>query len=160
MILTTQSTPTDLLIALGDFLRKFEGRKLYILLTPYTDPTKKNIPYADWADSVPAAAFKDRLRVICADKAFTDQAWDTWFNAHVEFRRIAPDTTLINHTKAYCIDEKLLYIGSDNAYPNYNEEFGVWIEDATAVSAWVKNMWTPRFEARSVVREYGTGVKK
>lgn len=29
------------------------------------------------------------------------------------------------HTKTICVDRELLYVGSDNLYPSYNEEHGV-----------------------------------
>jgi phosphatidylserine/phosphatidylglycerophosphate/cardiolipin synthase-like enzyme len=43
---------------------------------------------------------------------------------------------MFNHNKVYCVDKKLLYIGSDNPYPNYNEEHGIWIDDAKAITGW------------------------
>lgn len=42
-------------------------------------------------------------------------------------------------------DKKLLYVGSDNVYPNYNEEYGVWIDDKPAIDAWFEKYWTPRW---------------
>ena len=55
-----------------------------------------------------------------------------------------------NHCKIVCVDDRLLYIGSDNAYPSYNEEHGVWIEDAAEVESWKKKFWN-EMEARAVV---------
>lgn len=52
---------------------------------------------------------------------------------------------MYNHTKAYCVDKKLLCIGSDNPYPNYNEDHGVWIDDKAASDAWYEGNWKPRW---------------
>ncbi|KAK6072998.1 glycoside hydrolase family 3 protein [Seiridium cupressi] len=49
--------------------------------------------------------------------------------------------TSIIHTKTYCIDHDLLYIGSDNPYPSYNEEHGIWVEDQAAISSWRDGFW-------------------
>ncbi|KAH8846286.1 hypothetical protein MCOR27_001170 [Pyricularia oryzae] len=40
------------------------------------------------------------------------------------------------HTKVVDVDGKLMYTGSDNAYPQWNEQFGVWIEDVDGIKAW------------------------
>jgi hypothetical protein len=45
------------------------------------------------------------------------------------------------HTKTICVDKQLLYIGSDNLYPSYNEEHGIWVDDKAALSDWVNNYW-------------------
>ena len=53
------------------------------------------------------------------------------------------------HSKLVCIDEKLMYVGSDNIYPNYNEEHGIWHEDKSTTSAWLKDYWGPLWERHS-----------
>ncbi|KAK4934597.1 hypothetical protein LTR10_024178 [Elasticomyces elasticus] len=40
------------------------------------------------------------------------------------------------HNKVVCVDRALLYVGSDNAYPQYNEQHGIWIEEQTNIDAW------------------------
>lgn len=45
------------------------------------------------------------------------------------------------HTKTICIDKQLLYVGSDNLYPSYNEEHGIWVDDKPALADWVENYW-------------------
>ncbi|KAK3312950.1 hypothetical protein B0H66DRAFT_631840 [Apodospora peruviana] len=57
-----------------------------------------------------------------------------------------------NHSKVVCVDKKLLGMGSDNAYPSYNEEHTVWIEDGTAIDAWYKDYWVGLWD-RSDVKE-------
>ncbi|KXH30632.1 hypothetical protein CSAL01_05380 [Colletotrichum salicis] len=40
------------------------------------------------------------------------------------------------HSKIVCVDRELLYVGSDNIYPSYNEQHGVWINDKKNIEAW------------------------
>jgi len=65
--------------------------------------------------------------------------------AHFMPVRIMGDTGTVtyNHAKVVCIDDELLYIGSENAYPSYNEEHGVWIDNTTAIDAWRTGYWEP-----------------
>lgn len=85
-------------------------------------------------DIVVIRKFSERIRVL---KHEPTKYWPAWFEKRCEIKRISNETgKLFNHTKAYCIDLKLLYIGSDNCYPNYNEEFGVWVEDEHAIKEW------------------------
>jgi len=65
-------------------------------------------------------------------------------------RALGNGTDYYNHCKIVCVDDRLLYVGSDNAYPSYNEEHGVWIEDAAEVDSWKKKFWT-EMEKRAVV---------
>ncbi|KAK5654251.1 hypothetical protein OQA88_7426 [Cercophora sp. LCS_1] len=45
------------------------------------------------------------------------------------------------HTKTICVDRELLYVGSDNLYPSYNEEHGIWVDDKPAVAGWISDYW-------------------
>lgn len=55
-----------------------------------------------------------------------------------------------NHSKVVCVDDKLLYIGSDNIYPSYNEEHGVWIDDDATIKAWKEKIWTELWDHRTI----------
>ena len=57
-------------------------------------------------------------------------------------RAVGNETWYYCHSKIVCVDDRLLYVGSDNAYPSYNEEHGAWIEDAAEVASWKKKFWT------------------
>jgi hypothetical protein len=47
-----------------------------------------------------------------------------------------------NHSKLIVVDDSVCYVGSDNVYPSYNEEFGVWLDnDARAISSFVSDYW-------------------
>ena len=39
------------------------------------------------------------------------------------------------------VDDAVCYIGSDNAYPSYCQEFGLWFDDAAAVEELVRGHW-------------------
>jgi hypothetical protein len=54
------------------------------------------------------------------------------------------------------IDDQIMYVGSDNCYPNYHEEFGVWIEDKEKIKAWKVGNWDPRWEHTAKDAEKGT----
>jgi phosphatidylserine/phosphatidylglycerophosphate/cardiolipin synthase-like enzyme len=63
---------------------------------------------------------------------------------HLKITRILKGSgQALSHHKLLCVDEQALYIGSDNAYPSYNEEHGVWIDDKDTIAAWKKDCWNP-----------------
>jgi hypothetical protein len=71
---------------------------------------------------------------------------------HLSYRPVASngDPTQdghANHAKVAIVDDALLYVGSDNAYPSYNVEFGLWIGDEPSVQAFVNDYWTPLWNA-------------
>ena len=51
-----------------------------------------------------------------------------------------------NHCKIVCVDDRMLYIGSDNAYPSYNQEHGMWVENTDAVKAWKNKFWNENWK--------------
>lgn len=74
---------------------------------------------------------------IAADKI------DGAIENYLHFRRTATSNVsagadLYNHSKVVVVDGRLMYVGSDNAYPNYNEEHGVWIEDQPTIDKYLK----------------------
>lgn len=66
---------------------------------------------------------------------------------HLAYKRIDDSTPgnakHANHSKVSIVDDSLCYIGSDNAYPSYNVEFGLWIGDENSVKQFVNEYWTP-----------------
>lgn len=136
---------------LAEFLKgstKEHPRKLYILLT---SPESGQDPFDGWGDEVTVHEFKERIRFMLGfeknKEANWPTWWNTWFSERCEIKRISNEKNkYLNHTKAYCIDKKLLYIGSDNCYPSYNEEFGVWVDDTDAIKAWYDKSWVPQWK--------------
>ncbi len=47
-----------------------------------------------------------------------------------------------SHFKLVVADDAVLYLGSDNAYPAYCQEHGVWIDDKPSITAFVNHYWT------------------
>src|SRR5256886_5764906 len=69
---------------------------------------------------------------------------DKWFDARCKIRRTSANGDRYNHCKVTCVDGKLLYVGSDNAYPNYNEEHGIWIRsEERRVGKECRSRWSP-----------------
>lgn len=50
---------------------------------------------------------------------------------------------IANHSKLVVVDDCVCYIGSDNAYPSFLPEFGIWIDDAPSIEAFVEKYWNP-----------------
>lgn len=50
---------------------------------------------------------------------------------------------LYNHSKVVVVDGKVMYVGSDNAYPSYNEEHGVWVDDQPTIDRWLEGFFDP-----------------
>ncbi|MFX1681298.1 hypothetical protein PV762_18895 [Mitsuaria sp. CC2] len=69
----------------------------------------------------------------------------------VNYRRVVPGLTNDgNHAKAIIVDDALAYIGSDNAYPNYNIQHGIWLDDTQALLAYIAGYWDPLWSKYSV----------
>jgi phosphatidylserine/phosphatidylglycerophosphate/cardiolipin synthase-like enzyme len=43
---------------------------------------------------------------------------------------------IYNHSKVVVVDDHLMYVGSDNIYPSYSAERGVWVDDQEAIKKW------------------------
>jgi phosphatidylserine/phosphatidylglycerophosphate/cardiolipin synthase-like enzyme len=50
---------------------------------------------------------------------------------------------LYNHSKVVVVDGKVMYVGSDNIYPSYNEEHGVWVDDQPTIDGWLGGFFDP-----------------
>lgn len=60
-----------------------------------------------------------------------------FIDARVKCKRVmGTSDSHANHSKMVCIDRSLLYVGSDNIYPQANMQHGVWIEDKKNIGAW------------------------
>ncbi|KAK1750172.1 hypothetical protein QBC47DRAFT_407403 [Echria macrotheca] len=54
------------------------------------------------------------------------------------------------HAKTVSVDREVVYVGSDNAYPHYNEEFGCWVEDKGIVDAYFTGFYDELWKQSSV----------
>ena len=73
-----------------------------------------------------------------------DKVLDTYL--HVKRTDTEATTTkrdVYNHSKIVVVDRKVMYVGSDNAYPSYNEEHGVWIDHQDTIDHWLDKFFVP-----------------
>ncbi|UXH76568.1 hypothetical protein [Roseateles amylovorans] len=109
-----------------------------------------------WSDSGTPITYKARLaaslRMLAATGTIAPIAdIPGLVERSVDYRRVSPGITNDgNHAKAVIVDNSLAYIGSDNAYPNYNLQFGTWLDDANAVRRLVDNYWQPLWDKHTV----------
>ena len=178
----TDLTPTDLLIAFGYALARTRNSKngsakiAIVLATHRSGGNRK-----DWEDSASINDLKKNLKAVMRGMAALDVYTShipTFFSnakavgdvfTHVDpvperlidkvvdeqfqvRRALGNNTWYYNHSKIVCVDDRLLYVGSDNAYPSFNEEHGAWIEDAAEVASWRKKFWDEMW-ARAVIAD-------
>jgi phosphatidylserine/phosphatidylglycerophosphate/cardiolipin synthase-like enzyme len=74
------------------------------------------------------------------------------FNTFFHLKRVLSDNSHNLHAKTACVDRRMLYIGSDNAYLEYNEQHGCWVEAKPQVDAWMSDFFEGLW-ARSTVRD-------
>lgn len=74
------------------------------------------------------------------DASAADELVRKWFWVRRIGSDLGPNSI---HTKTVCVDEQLLYVGSDNLYPSYNEEHGIWVDDKAALLDWNEGFWKP-----------------
>jgi hypothetical protein len=148
---------TDHLIAIAQALGKistntsndkFKG--VFIVLA-----TKKPDQHSGWEDQTSIPRFKRRLKRIMLGLptgvgGIPEKDIDNALSNHLHIRRVGDDNGLLySHSKIVCVDKKLMYVGSDNLYPCYNEEHGVWVEDETKgpynVADWINSFFDPYF---------------
>jgi hypothetical protein len=51
-----------------------------------------------------------------------------------------------NHAKIWIVDDKVFYVGSDNIYPAYLQEFGYIIGSSEKTQEFIQNYWNPMWE--------------
>ena len=51
-----------------------------------------------------------------------------------------------NHAKIWIVDDKVFYVGSDNIYPAYLQEFGYVIGSIEKTQEFIQNYWIPMWE--------------
>ncbi len=85
---------------------------------------------------------------------------------HLASFRFGPDDrwpgnkTIANHSKLWMVDDRVLYIGSDNMYPVNLQEFGYIVGDPKAVDMLIESYWKPLWQWSSRVAVSGEGVEK
>ncbi|KAK1757295.1 hypothetical protein QBC47DRAFT_442096 [Echria macrotheca] len=122
--------PYDLFYAFGECIRN--KVTIEAILSPHGT--------GGYDDRLLLQDYRDRLADVMNTIALGDN--ETEVNKYFKLRRIAgANKDRANHSKVVCIDDELLYVGSDNAYPSFNEEHGVWIETKATIDAWRTGCW-------------------
>lgn len=76
-----------------------------------------------------------------------DKEIDGALQKYLHFKRVMKDDGhFFSHSKIVCVDKKLMYVGSDNAYPCYNEEHGIWVEDKKTIGKWLDGFFKPYWQ--------------
>ncbi|GEM_PF-2004692 len=136
--------PIDLLYAMG-----------YALSTMSHNTTSKNVGIeiicsfynTGWKDIITGNQFKERLIILMTAMQQLGlinpaQSVSDLVNQKCDYRRTTANVSYGNHCKMFLVDDNVLYIGSDNAYPQYNEQYGLWIDDEECIKSFIENNWT------------------
>jgi hypothetical protein len=167
-LMTSTNAKADLIYALYNFMNHVSDpgngtNGVFIILSSprwQTSPERNNATHKGWEDEVAVKELKQRIRVFASMTTDPDEIFNAWFDARCHIKRISNDGTRFNHCKVVCTDMKLLYVGSDNTYPNYNEEHGIWIEDKIAIGDWYDKYWKLRWNNVCVATEPDKENKK
>jgi len=146
------SSPPDLLVAMSKALSKFAQ-----LPAPSSDATTGAIFIVlssrdpNYGDHISKGELRSRLTGVMKYMAtqlkvlpVTTRAEDVEdiVRDRLRLKRVRNgDVHQLMHAKTLCVDRSLLYIGSDNPYPAYNEEFGCWVEEPGYVESWFKGFY-------------------
>lgn len=143
------SWPEHALDALADLLAK-DG-DVYIVLSNYGAAG----PVGTYSMLVPIEAvamkMRDKLR---AHRALDDAELTDLLCRHLHLAplRFGPDATWPDdkaigmHTKFWMVDERVLYLGSENLYPSELQEFGYIVEDGKAAAQALRELWEPAWK--------------
>ncbi|HYE54961.1 MAG TPA: hypothetical protein VD996_08965, partial [Chitinophagaceae bacterium] len=127
--------PYDLLMAIGQALSNIsqsyqDGPRIQLVNSFYAQSA------LGYSDPLQASQFTAKLAGIMGGMQAMDMIKpkgdiDTLIKNQVAYKRVPQIGGEVgNHCKMMMVDDAACYIGSDNAYPSYNTEFGIWVEDA------------------------------
>jgi hypothetical protein len=147
----SRSETPDLVSGGQNFEKDSKG--IYIVLTTNNTAGAKG----DWADRTAIWEIKKRLKTIMhilptSYGGIHHSQIDGLVDSMVHFKRTGTtddgeEHNLYSHSKIVCVDRKLMYVGSDNAYPCYNEEHGIWVEDQMTINTWLDGFFINYWEA-------------
>jgi len=138
--------PFDTLSALGHALTTFSQNpnvpgKVQIVCST-------RISQTGYVDPVTAAEFREKLISVMTGMSQMGYIKPNGnipdiVATRLEYRRVTPQSSPehANHSKLVVVDDAICYVGSDNLYPSYNEESGIWIDDQQAIQRFVNEWW-------------------
>lgn len=143
-------------LTVGDEEFHTHSKGIYIVQT-INNQTPHETDNGGWEEQTPIWELKKRLKIIMhiLPLKYGDvpsSEIDRLIDQMVHFKRTGTsedkkDHNLYSHSKIVCVDRKLMYVGSDNAYPSYNEEHGVWIEDKATIERWLDRFFVDYWRA-------------
>ena len=120
---------------------------VFIVLTTSQEGHRKG---EGWHDKTPIARIKHRIAKIVKGLPQGDGGGipykhvNSAIDRFLHIKRVMNDDgKAFSHSKIVCVDAKVMYIGSDNAYPSYNEEHGIWVDDKGSIGSWLKTFFEP-----------------
>jgi phosphatidylserine/phosphatidylglycerophosphate/cardiolipin synthase-like enzyme len=132
---------TNIVIWPGEFLGaivsvlKDKNAAVQILLSHHT-PTYSNGYSDDMGGKALKGVITDRLAKAMGNDRTAAQAL---VNKLLTIRQTKPGT--YNHGKVWIVDDQLFYVGSDNIYPAYLQEFGYIVGDQDATRWFIISYW-------------------
>jgi phosphatidylserine/phosphatidylglycerophosphate/cardiolipin synthase-like enzyme len=142
--------PDETLNRLGDALIK--DVNVYIVLSNYKAVAGAN----DYSNVVPITVARKIVQVTSTrpnaptGEALVDKVCKNLHLATLRFNDDKDDNhwpasgkTFANHSKFWMIDGKAFYIGSDNVYPAWLQEYGYIVDDSSAVATVKDQYWDP-----------------
>ena len=151
----------DLLIAFAKALSRIATNPspdAGVFIVPTTNEAGQ---HPGWEDRTSVKEVKSRLSTLMKTMAAvgtlpatTDSnAVDAIIDAKFQVKRVLTNSAWFKHCKDVCVDCKVLYVDSDNTYPNYDEEHGCWIEEPANVRAWLSEFYAPLWERSTVATD-------
>ncbi|HKP74057.1 MAG TPA: hypothetical protein VJT67_00880 [Longimicrobiaceae bacterium] len=134
--------PYDTLRAMGSALGAADALQVKIVAS-YLKPAE-----GGYNDAASGDEFRKRLREVMEGMRMAGEL-PPGFDvpravARVAYARVEQNPgnpRYANHSKLTLVDDALAYVGSDNAYPCYNQEHGLWVDDPAGVTALVGGFW-------------------
>lgn len=123
----------ELIEALATAIKKNDNLQCVIVASYYIT----NDDHGGYQDPITSKQFMDMVSLFAGKDVF---------KMKFIYNRISNSNSIGNHSKLISIDSmsegnSLLYIGSQNAYVSYNQEFGVWIEDRNSIVNILNDYW-------------------
>ncbi|MFO1080594.1 MAG: hypothetical protein U1E23_08215 [Reyranellaceae bacterium] len=153
--------PESTLERLVDFVVQRQG-ELYIVLSNFGAVGNSGSSYSN---SVSLATLAAHLREVAQRRAGRDVDDLLCRHVHLAPFRFGPDATwpgnrpIANHAKLWMVDERVFYLGSDNAYPVNLQEFGYVVDDRAAARELVARYWKPLWQWARLAAVSGESVE-
>ncbi|MEN3331001.1 MAG: hypothetical protein V7641_366 [Blastocatellia bacterium] len=145
--------PYDTFMALGSALSNISNNSAPAVTGVEIVTSTMSTANGGYYDLATAADFKAMLTDVMQGMLFLGYinpagSIENTINKFLALKRIDNNNNgdHANHSKMVIVDDSVCYIGSDNAYPSYNEEFGLWIDDQPSIASFITDYWNGLWE--------------